>query len=569
MILSGQFSYSFRKSSLFRFVCVCAVVSLICLFFFFVSVRMRRTPIIENLKPPIGSPGDIVIITGKNFGATRNASYVEFGKSRLTASSYISWSDTEIKVVLPANVQDGLVVVGTDRVRSAPAFFANERDIPVAVMPTTQTAGPVVTAVSQNSLYIGDLLIISGSNFGSTRENSAVYFTTEREAVSSRTPVASNAGAASAMRVQYIPANRNDFDYEFWSDTEIRVRIPDGAATGTIYVETPSGRSTLQKLTIESRGGTKTFGSLRTYLLQLAADVTDVVVAEPTAIRFYFPRPVVTAAQPSVVLTECIPEPAVADYQNTIIHQLQASKSMLPQKYRFSQNFVVSVYEMHTSVNPQLVRPYADMSEMLYAAATRPDSFIPAADKAVIALARQIVGNVANPYNKARLIYNYMIDNYRLNESNGATRVPLDMIRRKRGDAYDFAIIYTALLRASGIPAFTDSGVLVDRDMGTRNHWWCEFYLNGIGWIPVDVALGAGLSYQSWVNRENAREYYFGNLDSQHVTLSRGVHEIKPGSANMVQRPHAYALQTVWEESSHDALKYSSFWADPIVLGVY
>ncbi|MBP3708807.1 MAG: IPT/TIG domain-containing protein [Treponema sp.] len=530
---------------------------------------MKRIPVITNLQPPIGSPGDIVIITGKNFGNSRGASFVEFGGSRLTASSYLSWTDTEIKVVLPANVQDGLVVVGTDKIKSKPSFFANEREIPVAVRPNRQTSTPVIASLPTTSLAVGDLLVITGSNFGSTYDNAAVYFTASRDDAATRTGVSHDGTYSDSTH--YIQANKNDFDYEFWSDTEIQVRVPDGAVTGNIYVQTPLGKSTQQKITIDSRAGTKTFGSSRTYLLQLSADIADIVVTEPTTIRLYFPRPIRTSSQPSIELTECIPEPAITDYQNTIIQQLQITKATQQTKKRFSENFVVSVYEVHTIVRPQAIQPYSSMSENLFATATRSDNFILAADKSVITTVQQIVGNVTNPYNKARLIYNYMIDNYRLEKTAATTSTPLNLLNRKRGDAYDFAIMYTTLLRATGIPALTDSGILIDKDLQARTHWWCEFYVGGIGWIPVDVALGAGLAYQSWTNIDNTREYYFGNLDSQHVTFSRGINEIKSStdSTKIVQRPRGYALQTVWEESSQKTIKYSSFWAAPIVLGVY
>ncbi len=570
---SGQFNYFFRKSPLFRTLCFFAAITFILLSSWFIGYKLKRIPSIVNVNPPIGSPGDIVIITGKNFGGTRGPGYVEFGGSRLTASSYISWKDTEIKVVLPANVQDGLVVVGTDTARSKPSFFANERDIPVAVPPNPQTSLPVITSLSGDTLRTGDLLVISGSNFGNTHDSAGVYFAAVRDDTSNPATTALPVSNTSFtdLRANHISASRTDFDYEYWSDTEIRVRIPDGAASGMMYVETPKGKSSLQKITIESKTGGKKFLTRRTYLLQLAADITDVASDKSAAIKMYFPRPALLSSQPLVDMTECIPEPAIADYQNTVIHQLQTGKSMIPSKKQFSENFVVSVYEINTTVKQELVTSYANMNTMLYTAAIRADKCVPSGNSEIIGLAKKIIGKETNPYKKAKLIYDYMLDNYSLRTVKSDSSPVLDLIKKKEGDAYDFAVVYTALLRASGIPALPDSGVLVDRDLKTKDHWWSEFYICGVGWIPVDPALGAGLSYKSWTETENAREYYFGNLDSQHITFSRGWKEIKPGAGNskIVQRPRSYALQSVWEEASRDTLRYSSFWADPVVLGIY
>ena len=548
--------------------CAAVLIVFVCCIVLIITMRMRRKPVIESLNPPIGAPGDLVVIKGKYFGSAGNEGYVEFAGSKLTASSYISWTDTEIKVVLPANIGDGLVFVGTKTSRSEPSFFTNEREIPVAVRPKAQTVVPFIASISNAFPAVGDPIVIFGKNFGDTHDAADVYFTTERETPPNRSVLSYETGAVGTM---HIPASKSDLDYESWSDTEIRVRVPDGAASGSLYVETPAGRSAPQKLLIDSRAGSKTYGKQRTYIMQLAADINDVETKQPATIRFYFPRPVLTAAQPFAELTECEPEPAIVDYQNTIVHQLQATKGPSPAKRRFSQNFVVSVYEVKSAVQPKYIRPYDDMNKALYASATRADKFIPSDDRAVTNLAAAIVGKETNPYVKAKLIYTYMLDNYKLRDVASKPESPLNLIKSKRGDAYCFALLYTALLRAGGIPALTECGVLVDRNLHTRNHWWCEFYLHGVGWIPADPALGAGLSYEGWSETGDARNYYFGNLDPQHITFTRGINDLKPAAGNTktVQHPRGYALQSVWEESSQDTVKYSSFWAAPAILGVY
>ena len=232
--------------------CVAVVVAAVSCSVLIITMQVRRKPVIESLNPPIGAPGDLVVIKGKNFGSVRNESYVEFAGSKLTASSYISWTNTEIKVVLPANVGDGLVFVGTEASRSEPSFFTNEREIPVAVRPKAPASVPFIASISNASPAVGDLIAIFGRNFGNTHDTADVYFTTERETPPNRSTLSYETGTAGTL---YIPASKNDFDYEFWSDTEIRVRVPDGAASGSLYVETPAGRSALQKILIDSRAG--------------------------------------------------------------------------------------------------------------------------------------------------------------------------------------------------------------------------------------------------------------------------------------------------------------------------
>lgn len=87
----------------------------------------------------------------------------------------------------------------------------------------------------------------------------------------------------------------------------------------------------------------------------------------------------------------------------------------------------------------------------------------------------------------------------------------------------------------------------------------------------MDVALGIGLEYRAFKPIANTHDFYFGNLDSQHIAFSRGWNEVKQSLINskVVYRPKSYALQSIWEESSSGNINYSSLWNDPIVLGIY
>ena len=122
---SGKISYSLRKYPALRVLSVVFIISIILGSIYLIGFKNKPVPEIVSVVPPVGSPGDLVVINGINFGDVRDMSYVEIAGSKLTASSYISWTDNCIKIVLPANVQDGLLVVGTKEMLSKPALFAN------------------------------------------------------------------------------------------------------------------------------------------------------------------------------------------------------------------------------------------------------------------------------------------------------------------------------------------------------------------------------------------------------------------------------------------------------------
>ena len=567
MEYSGKFSYFFRKYSFIRAVCAVLIIALVFSIVLVVSFKHRTVPEIESINPPVGSPGDIVVIKGKNFGDVRDMSYVEFAGSKLTASSYISWQDDAIKLVLPSNVQDGLVVVGVKNHRSEPALFANEVDIPVPVTETFQTTKPVISSLSSTKLEVGSLLSIYGNNFGASRGQSKVYFTCDYDkVVSSAEFVTSN-----LLLGNMIPASEFDNDYEYWNNNEIRVHVPDGACSGYVVVDTGREKSDPVDFTVNSPAGTKSYDSKKIYLINYSADISDVVTTDSSTITLRCPVPKILPAQPSLEITEILPSPILQNYQGCIIHQITRNRNNSP-KSVFRQTFAVSVYEINSDVKSAKVGGYKNMNQSLYNQYTSPDQIVKSDDDAVIELANTIVGKETNAYKKARLIYDYMINNYSL---TGKLRKddanPLDLLSSSSGDAYDYAVIFTALARAAGIPALVDCGILIGQDLSVQAHWWNEIYIGGFGWLPVDVSIADGLEYKRWTDNFESVEYYFGNLDSHHLVFSRGYNEIKPFAQDnkTVKYPKSFALQNIWEEASSNTAKYSSYWSVPSIKGVY
>lgn len=565
---SGKFSYSFRRYPALRCAIAVFIIAVILGAIFLINNKTKPVPEIYSVNPPVGSPGDVVLIYGKNFGDIRDMNYVEIAGSKLTASSYISWADDCIKLVLPATVQDGLVVVGTKDMRSKPALFANEVDIPVPVPVVQQVSKPVVTFLSSEKINVGEVLVIQGNNFGDVKNQSKVFFTVDYTNLDE-----AEYKNITMLTENMIPANEDDFDYLSWSNTEIKVYVPDGASTGVVIVDTGKERSDPKNITITKDAGIKKFENKKIYLLQYSADIADVVTTDVSTITLRCPIPFEMASQPDVQITETVPAPILMNYQNDLIHQITKTRNNTP-KTIFTQTFVLPVYEVKSKINPDKIGTYKETNKSLLSKAVRNDELVPSDDENIISLMKAIVGREKNPYRKASLIYKYMCENYEiLSEKRKNEADPLDLLTTKKGDAFDFAVVYTALVRAAEIPALTDGGVLVGSDLMTQAHWWAEVYIDRVGWIPVDPALGAGLEYKKWSDSgiENDKDYYFGNIDSHHITFSRGWNRLKPFSADnkIVQHPRSFALQSIWEESNENTAKYSSYWGVPVVKGVY
>lgn len=562
-------SYYFRRYPAIRVLILLTIIAIVVGSTLLVSYRTKSIPEITSINPPVGVPGDVIVINGKNFGENRDMSYVEFSGAKLTASAYISWTDTKIKLVLPANIQDGLVVVGTRDARSKPSLFANEIDIPVPVPEVKLSSKPVISALNGQWFNPGELLTITGNNFGDVRNNSKVFFTIDYDDKLAHAEFTN----INMYTENMIEASEFENAYEYWSNTEIRVRVPEGVSSGVVVIKTGDEQSEPYQIVIRS-AGKRHYKARKIYLMNYTADIADVYTNDVSTITLRCPIPTQIPSQPDVQITETNPSPILMNYQNDLIHQLTKNKNYLP-KTVFSQTFVLPVYEQTTEVNVDKVTAYRQGSMQFVDQALKPDVLVPSDAEDVIKLATTIVGKEKNLYRKAKLIYNYMCENFKVQEkTRKGDSSSLDLIRHKRGDAYDFAVIYTALLRASGIPAITDAGVLVLQDQATQAHWWCEFYVPTVGWIPVDPSIGAGLEYDRWNEggeSVDVKSYYFGNMDSHHITFSRGWNELKPFSQEnkIVQQPRSFALQGIWEEASSNTTKYSSYWSVPVIKGIY
>ncbi len=141
-------------------------------------------------------------------------------------------------------------------------------------------------------------------------------------------------------------------------------------------------------------------------------------------------------------------------------------------------------------------------------------------DDEIRALAARITKGVSSPAGKARAIYDHVVESLELDKSGDDWgRGDLKYVTStKKGNSLDLSAAFVGLSRAAGIPARVVLGFKLprDREEGTLKgyHAWAEFYLEGVGWIPVDCAEAA--------SDAALRDARFGVIDPYRLQMSVG-----------------------------------------------
>ncbi len=135
-------------------------------------------------------------------------------------------------------------------------------------------------------------------------------------------------------------------------------------------------------------------------------------------------------------------------------------------------------------------------------------------------LAIKVTQGKTQPLDKARAIYDYVFTTMRYDKSgtgwgHGDVLYACDA---KKGNCTDFHSLFIAMARSQGIPARFEIGFPLPPDKHSAEiagyHCWSDFYIDGRGWIPVDIS-------EAWKHPEK-RDYFFGSHDVNRVQVSMG-----------------------------------------------
>lgn len=149
----------------------------------------------------------------------------------------------------------------------------------------------------------------------------------------------------------------------------------------------------------------------------------------------------------------------------------------------------------------------------------RADRLVPVGGK-LQRLAEEQTRGQTGPVEKAHTLYNYVFHTMRYDKSGtGWGRGDaLWACDAKHGNCTDFHSLFISLARGVGIPARFKIGFPLPEDahqgIVPGYHCWAEFYVDGTGWVPVDIS-------EAW-QHPGRHDYFFGSVDANRVRFSLG-----------------------------------------------
>ncbi|MDD9988416.1 MAG: IPT/TIG domain-containing protein [Spirochaetaceae bacterium] len=520
---------------------------------FAISRFATPSPRLHALAPQVTTPGRVVSLQGRFFGRERGTSAVSFAGGEPRTSAYRSWSDERIVVVVPASFASGLVRVVTPAGASNGILLTHRDDLPSPVADSRQPGSPpVVREVSPSAAAVGEHITISGAGFGASP--GAVRFT------------AAAGGEGAARPNPVIESSSVDLDHVRWSDRLIVVRVPAGVRSGEVSVRNGTGQSAAHEFEVRSEVGTVRYLDPRGYAATYAVSIAAAGAAGGGELYLWIPAIPETSAQRHLAEPSVNERPIQRDPAGVGLFRFHDPVSGVSREVR--SDYRIRRYAIQTAIEPSSVRGYRTDSAF-HERFTGGDAVVPSGGN-LPAIAERAMRGYVNPLWRARLTFDYVVARLQPVAAAGARIAPAGAgpmqvvaaaIDERRAAPYEYALTFSAVARAAGIPARPVAGYLIDDSARAVPHYWAEFFLEDFGWVPVDPAMEAGASLPARPADDAAVDPWFGRLDSRRIVIAKGISDPQPiARARRFQRPEVPGLQTAHEDVVGATSEYRTNW---------
>ncbi|WP_319579418.1 transglutaminase domain-containing protein [uncultured Methanospirillum sp.] len=297
---------------------------------------------------------------------------------------------------------------------------------------------------------------------------------------------------------------------------------------------TPLYDELIPLITASWNNGNGTYGAPVTYTGSTVLNIPRENLPANGTLKVWMPVPIESGSQTNVTILSMEPSQYVQSstgvggdiglvYLEIPLEEITDPFLNITARYSFVQ------HEQRFSIDPAKVLPYNTSSPeyLQYTASSKNVALTPE----IKATALSIVGNETNPYFQAQKLYWDTITTHPYSHAPhfwlDVTGIPESqyVLETGIGDCASQSLYFAALCRSLGIPARATGGYqMIEGSAGT--HIWAEYYLEGYGWIPVDVtaAEGGDASYNATPDDlHRYKAYYFGSLDPYRFIIQKNL----------------------------------------------
>lgn len=506
-------------------------------------------PVLIAIDPVSSKPNEVVSLFGRNFG--EQPGHVLFDAAPLPSPAVLYWSPQLISIRMPHGVDTAIVRIQTRFGLSNPLMLADASKIPeISKSAPIPSIHPVISSMQPTTnAQIGKPLIVSGDHFGDPEEGSAVFFTR----------IASVSTLALDDPANFIEVNSADKLVEVWTENKITVRVPDGAENGFVFVRTKRGTSNVYPVSISRAKGRTWKGETAKYSIEQRIAIHVAASLPEGQLSLFLAKPPNQANQNAQIEVKSGAEYLVADennWQEFRLGQADASKG----KIEIVRGLQVDVSEMRADLASSSLQGIDSPWPAFLASSLAADTLVPSDDPTIQAAALAIQKKEKNPFRQIVLVSQWVSSNVKLNDkSQGLSDEALVALKHKAGGTRALALLNCAMLRALGIPAVPVAGFLATGDNRLIPHFWGEYYLTGMGWIPFDPLLASGYVPQQFSGGFSDRLIYYRGIDNRHIAMSRG-YRLLPAVSREVQKKQKVSWSFFEYDELSLGLSYSSTW---------
>jgi transglutaminase-like putative cysteine protease len=159
----------------------------------------------------------------------------------------------------------------------------------------------------------------------------------------------------------------------------------------------------------------------------------------------------------------------------------------------------------------QDVRSYDTNSELYRAyTAERPPHIV--FSDSIRALSQRIIGDETRIYEKIKRLFACVDAAYPWASSRDYStidNIPEYVMEHGHGDCGQVSLLFIALARYNGIPARWQSGFMMHPN-SLNLHDWSEYYIEGLGWVPMDESFGVN----QFATDDAVRYFYSNGIDA-------------------------------------------------------